>query len=173
MRRRSVAKVVISILLVATILATVAPVLADDAPIPSDGAGLTIDGIDPTDIPLPPAPQGRPTGDRLYVRTSAATPTEYLMMRAAIYEAGLLDVLEVSPGSLIVATGNMSTEDATALLTTIDGVVEIVPAPPYRSPEGTAIPVALPTWWWFAIISLLVAAGSLTVAMRSRRSSQD
>lgn len=168
MRRRLIAKVVIALVVLATILTSVAPAFADDTPIPSDGSGLEVPEEEIANIFLPPAPKGRPVGDRLYVRTSAATPTEYLMIRAAIYTAGLSDVLEVAPGALIVATGKLSVADATSILTTIDGVTEIAPAPPYLSPEDAAIPLDLPAWWWYLGGSMLLAALAFALAIRNR-----
>jgi hypothetical protein len=147
--------------LAVVLLAPAIPARADESTPPSDtSSGLNLTDAEIEALTLPPMPAGFPTGPRLFVRTNAVNSTEYLYIRKQISDAGFPDVLEVSPGSLVVAIGATPIDDATQRLGALRGVVEVAPAPAFNA----TTPVSFPT-----MPSLLAATAGLALVLTGIR----
>lgn len=165
-KRRRLIAIIVIVTFVATLLATALPALA-----------VTIEGHEVDDSspavqlprsPLPPTAPGVADGQRVYVRTSAATPTEYMLVRQAIVDAGFPDVLEVSPGTLLVDIGNtagLSKDDAIVRLSELEMVVEIADAPAYEVVSGTE-EVRYLSWGFVLIAGIVVLFAGLALVRR-------
>jgi len=165
MDRRRLARVFVAVFIVFVLLATIAPIALaheGDSPTPTEETSSSTDVNPPSSFP--PIVPGVSEGNRVYVRSSAVNPTEYLILRQSIVDAGFPDVLEVAPGSLIVDVGSMSLEEATAALMKLDKVSTVAPAPAYAS-SSSKEPVSFPAWWWYLPVAL--AAVLLTSRRRS------
>jgi hypothetical protein len=162
MSRRRTVKVVIVLIVALTLFTSIAPAFAHegDTPTPpstptiSTPAASTEEVIPPSSFP--PLLPGVSEGNRVYVRTSAISPTEYLLIRNAIVDLGFKDVLEVAPGSLIVDVGSLSVEEASTRLKTIEKISEVTAAPKYQGSPASR-PASYPSWWWY-LPALLVLA---------------
>jgi hypothetical protein len=123
------------------------------------GSNSDSDGKVPTSsIEFPPPAPGVADNQRVYVRTSAVNPTEYLELRILLVEAGFPDSLESAPGSFIVDLDGRSFEEALPILMDIPKVVEVAKAPDYASLANEKS-LDYPTWWWFVPVSLLSILG--------------
>lgn len=172
-KRRRLVAILTLIVLVVSLLASALPAFAHEGeePVPADGATPT------APISFPPVEPGVADGVRVYVRTNAVNPTEYLQVRQAIVDAGFPDVLEVSPGSLLVDLGDVSGEaeaEAISRLRTVAMVIEVAPAPAYEAVSGK-VSVRYPSWPFAAVAALLllVAGLLLTRRLEARRPSPD
>lgn len=154
-RRRIFAWMTLAVLTI-SLIASAVPALAHEG----DGEQPAPVGSSPTGtIMFPPIAEGVADGIRVYVRTSAVNPTEYLLIRQNIVDAGFPDVLEVSPGSFIVGLDDASLDEAVIRLKEVDKVIEVVQAPDYDSPSSTNS-ISYPSWWVLlpAVLSFLAAA---------------
>jgi hypothetical protein len=162
-RRRLIAILALCVFVVSLFVFAL-PVFAngDEDHVPADGA------TPPTPISLHPVEPGVADGVRVFVRTNAVNPTEYLQVRQAIVDAGFPDVLEVSPGSLLVDLGDVSgaaEADAIGRLRAVGMVAEIVPAPAYET-VSEKMPVRYPSWPFTAGASFVALLVSLFLARR-------
>lgn len=163
-KRRRLFAILTLVVLVVSLLASALPVFAHEGeePVPVDGATPT------APISFPPVEPGVADGVRVYVRTNAVNPTEYLQVRQAIVDAGFPDVLEVSPGSLLVDLGDVSGSaevEAVERLRAVGMVTEVAPAPPYEA-VSKKVPVRYPSWPFAAAAAGIVLALSLFLARR-------
>jgi len=172
-KRRRLVAILTLIVLVVSLLASALPVFAHEGEEPGP-----VDGLTPTaPVSFPPVEPGVADGMRVYVRTNAVNPTEYLQVRQAIVDAGFPDVLEVSPGSLLVDLGDVSGEaeaEAIGRLRTVEMVTEVAPAPAYEAVSGK-VSVRYPSWPFAAAAALLllVAGLLLTRRLEARRPGSD
>lgn len=162
-RRRKWAGVLLAVLLVLTLIASAFPALADGGSSSGSETGLGLTDEEITNISIPPMPSGVSAGTRVYVRTRAVNATEYLVIRAEIYDLGFEDVLEVAPGTVVVAIGDRSFDDAAAMLLNLRGVTDVVPAPTAQAGTPRDYPVV-----WVVLIASLLAATALVIAVRRR-----
>lgn len=163
-KRRRLVAILTLIVLVVALLASALPVFAHEGeePGPADGATPT------APFSFPPVEPGVADGVRVYVRTSAVNPTEYLQVRQAIVDAGFPDVLEVSPGSLLVDIGDVSGEveaEAIGRLRAVAMVTEVVPAPAYEAVSGK-VSVRYPSWPFAAATAFVLLATGLLLTRR-------
>lgn len=166
MRRTRTVRIVIALLVVLTLIASAAPAFADSQPPPPVGGGLGITEDDIVDLSIPPMPPGVSSGTRLYVRTAAVNPTEYLVIREAIFNAGFPDVLEVSPGTLVVDIKDNDPDEAADVLSEIIGVTEVALAPANGIVIDTADPIEFPSLWVVLAALTALGAGALVIVRR-------
>lgn len=160
-RRRIFAWATLAVLVV-SLIASAVPALAHEG----DEEGPAPVGSSPTGIVVfPPIVKGAADGVRVYVRTSAVNPTEYLLVRQEIVDAGFPDVLEVSPGSFIVGLDGVSLDEAIIRLMEVDKVTEVVQAPAYDS-SSTTDSMSYPSWWLLLPVALSFLASALFISRR-------
>jgi hypothetical protein len=163
-KRRRLVAILTLIVLVVSLFASALPVFAHEGeePVPADGATPT------APISFHPVEPGVADGVRVYVRTNAVNPTEYLQVRQAIVDAGFPDVLEVSPGSLLVDLGDVAGNaeaEAVNRLRAVEMVTEIAPAPSYEAVSGK-VSVRYPSWPFAAAAALVALLVGLFLARR-------
>jgi len=169
-RRRRLFAIVVLVGLVFSLVASAIPAFAheDEGPTPANGE------TPQEQVSFPPMVPGVASGVRVFVRTSAVNPTEYLYVRQAIVDAGFPDVLEVSPGSFIVDLGKVEGEaekEALARLGSVDKVSEIASAPQYSSVDTTG-PVRTPDWVQLLLFATVLFAVFLTLVLRNSKRSR-
>lgn len=163
-KRRRLVAILTLVVLVISLLASALPVFAHEGEEPVAGDGAT----PAVSISFPPVEPGVADGVRVYVRTNAVNPTEYLQVRQAIVDAGFPDVLEVSPGSLLVDLGDVAggaEAEAINRLRTVEKVTEVAPAPAYEVVSGKTS-VRYPSWPFAAGATLVVLFVALALARR-------